>query len=400
MFEKPRVLLDRFLATRRRIAAETAHQLEILAEFASVDRDELDPDGEFSHLEIAAVARVSERHARDLMAVAKTATTRLPGILDALRAGEIDYHRLRRIVEATDVLSDELATRVEAELLPQLGEWSPRQLSYRLRKAVDRADPEAAAARAAARQNARRVTHTDRDDGAGLLRIQGDVERTQLAYRRVRTIAKQLKTAGDTRMLEQITADVALDCLAGKGFEHAKIHVWLTLPATTALGVDDKPGYLAGYGWLPAQRALRLAGQQDATWQRILTDPSSGHAVDVGRRKYRPPAALRDHVQARYMTCTAPGCCRPAFQCDLDHVVPFPQGPTNQQNMGPACRRHHRSKTHGGWQVRTTDDGGLMWTTKHGFEFRYQPDPIADPEYSNTRPFEQPDISNNPSRAA
>ncbi len=41
-----------------------------------------------------------------------------------------------------------------------------------------------------------------------------------------------------------------------------------------------------------------------------------------------------------------------------------------------------------------------MWTTKHGFEFRYQPDPIADPERSNTRPFEQPDHSNNPPWAA
>ncbi|MPZ82319.1 MAG: hypothetical protein GEV28_18735 [Actinophytocola sp.] len=43
---------------------------------------------------------------------------------------------------------------------------------------------------------------------------------------------------------------MASDCLAGKGFEHAKIQVRLTLPATTASGVDDKPGHLAGYGWL------------------------------------------------------------------------------------------------------------------------------------------------------
>lgn len=385
MCETSRVLLEGFLAARRRIAAEHARMLTLLAEFAALDRDELNPDGEYSHLEIAAVAGVSERYARCLLDLAETVTTRLPGTLAALRAGETDLYRVQRIAEATDVLSDELAAQVEAELLTGLAAWSPRQLNYRLRKAVDRADPQAAQVRAVARQEARCVSHTSLDDGAGLLQIQGDVERTQLAYQRVRSIAKQVKAAGDSRTLDQITTDVALDCLAGKGFEHAKVHVWLTLPATTALGVDGKSAYLAGYGWLPAQRALELAAQDDATWQRVLTDPGTGQVVDVGRHRYRPPAALRDRVRARDATCTAPGCARPAHMCDLDHVVPFPQGSTHEQNIAPACRSHHRAKTHGGWQTQVTGHGGLLWTTKHGYNFRHQPEPIADPE-STTPP--------------
>ena len=357
--------------------------LEVLAEFAVLDRDELDPDGEYTHLEIAAVTKVSERHARNLLDLAETVTTRLPGTLEVLRAGDTDLYRVQRIAEATYVLTDDQAAQLEAELRDGLPDWNPRQLNYRLRKAVDRADPNAAAARAAARQQARCVTHTDLDDGAGMLGINGDVERTRLAHQRIRAIATQLKTAGDTRTLDQIASDVALDCLAGKGFEAVKVHVWLTLPATTALGVDNQPAYLPGYGALPAQRALELAAQQDATWQRVLTDPGTGRVIDVGRSKYRPPAALRDHVQARYDTCTAPGCRRHAHLCDLDHVVPFPQGPTNQHNLAPACRGHHRAKTHGGWRTRTTRDGGLVWTTKHGYEFRHQPDPVADPEPNN-----------------
>lgn len=155
MCETSRVLLERFLTARRRIAAEHAQMLTLLAEFAALDRDELNPDGEYSHLEIAAVAGVSERYARCLLDLAETVTTRLPGTLAALRAGETDLHRVQRIAEATDVLSDELAAQVEAELLTGLAEWSPRQLNYRLRKAVDRADPQAAQARAVARQEAR-----------------------------------------------------------------------------------------------------------------------------------------------------------------------------------------------------------------------------------------------------
>ena len=176
-------------------------------------------------------------------------------------------------------------------------------------------------------------------------------------------------------------ADVVLDCLAGKGFENAKVQVRLTLPATTVLGVDTKPGYLAGYGWLPAQRALELAVQRDAVWQRVLTDPLTGHAVDVGRRKYRPPAALRDHIEASYPTCTGPGCVKPAHQCDLDHLTPFPWGPTDQENVRPACRPHHRAKSLGGWRVEKSPNGrDLTWVTRHGFRVAHEPEPIADPE--------------------
>jgi hypothetical protein len=100
------------------------------------------------------------------------------------------------------------------------------------------------------------------------------VERIQIAHDRIRAAAKQIKSAGDGRALDQITFDVGLDTLAGKGLANAKVQVRLTLPASTVLGADAKPGYLAGYGWLPAQRALKLAVQKEAVWQRILTDPS------------------------------------------------------------------------------------------------------------------------------
>jgi hypothetical protein len=205
-------------------------------------------------------------------------------------------------------------------------------------------DPGGAAARAEAKRASRHVRHDTLDDGAGLLTVPGDVERTQVAYDRVTAIARRFKTAGDDRTMDQLRADVALDCLAGKGFEQAKVHVWLTIPATTALGLDHQPGHLAGYGWLPAQRALELAAQEDATWQRVLTDPATGQVLDVGRHTYRPPAALRDHLRVAFPTCTGPGCRQPAHRCDLDHLVPFPAGPTTSGNVRPLCRSHHNEK--------------------------------------------------------
>jgi hypothetical protein len=370
--------LDGYLASLRVCAVEAARQLRFLAELAAAD--EVDGDGEFTHLEVAAVSRVSERFARDRIELAQTLTTRLPRTLEALSVGVVDEYRARRMALGTEVLSDAHAAQVEEALIPQAGQWDPRQLNDRLRRAVIRVDPTAAQARAEAQRAARHVRHDILDDGAGLLQIQGDGERTHLAYRRMQTIAREVKAAGDSRTLDQITADVALDCLAGKDFEHAKVQVWLTLPATTALGVDEKPAHLAGYGWLPAQRALEMAAQEDAVWRRVLTDPATGQAVDVGRGQYRPPAALRDHLRARFPTCVAPGCRQPAHLSDLDHTEPFPAGATDQHNMRPLCRRHHRNKTLGGARIHTTPDGTLTWITKRGHRFPYQPEPIADPD--------------------
>jgi hypothetical protein len=380
--------LDAFLASLRAVVVEQGKQLAFLAEFSVLDEDPWDPLGEYSSWEIAAVSRINPRYVQNRIELAHTLTTRLPLTMTALLGGAIDEYKARRVMLATEVLSDDLAAQVEERVMPRAGECDTTQLNSRLRYAVSRVDPTGAAARAEAKRAQRHVQHERLDDGAGLLTIQGDVERTQLAYDRTTTtttIARDLKSAGDDRVLDQIRADVVLDCLAGKGFEHAKVQVWLTIPAATALGVDDQPGHLAGYGWLPAQRALELAAQEDATWQRVLTDPATGQVLDVGRHTYRPPVALRDHLRVAYPTCVGPGCSRPAHRCDLDHVEPFPIGPTTSGNMRPLCRQHHNQKTHGGWRASISADG-LTWVTKHGYRFPVESEPIADPEKVQSSP--------------
>ena len=366
--------LDDLVVSDRWIAAIVAKQLELLARTTVPDEDPLNPAGEYSTMEIAAVTRANPRHVSNRIELAHALTTRLPLTMAALAAGEINEYKARRVMTTTEVLSDDLAAQVEQRVIPHAGDCDTTQLNRRLRTAVAIVDPEGFAARTEATRAQRHLQHERLDDGAGLLTLQGDVERTQLAFDRTTAIARDLKTAGDDRTLDQIRADVALDCLAGKGFEQAKVQVWLTLPATTALGVDAQPGHLAGYGWLPAQRALELAAQQDATWQRVLTDPATGQVVDVGRNTYRPPAALRDHVRVTYPTCVGPGCTRPAHRCDLDHVEPFPVGSTTSANMRPLCRPHHNEKTHGGWRVE-----GSTWITKHGYRFPLESEPIVNP---------------------
>jgi len=88
---------------------------------------------------------------------------------------------------------------------------------------------------------------------------------------------------------------------------------------------------------------------------------------------YRPSKKLADFVRARDMTCRFPGCRVPATNCDLDHTIPWPHGPTAASNLKCVCRHHHLLKTlwggENGWRERQLDDGTIIWTAPDGQEF-------------------------------
>ncbi|QIM21434.1 HNH endonuclease [Phycicoccus sp. HDW14] len=52
--------------------------------------------------------------------------------------------------------------------------------------------------------------------------------------------------------------------------------------------------------------------------------------------------------------------------CDLDHVRPWPLGPTAATNLLCLCRRHHRLKQSPGWRLRLAPDGTATWTDPTG----------------------------------
>ncbi|WP_275571631.1 HNH endonuclease signature motif containing protein [Mycolicibacterium vanbaalenii] len=82
---------------------------------------------------------------------------------------------------------------------------------------------------------------------------------------------------------------------------------------------------------------------------------------------YRPSAKLAAFVRARDLFCRYPGCDVPAERCDIDHVVPYPYGPTHPSNLNCKCRTHHLGKTFAeGWQEQQFPDGTVLWTTPAG----------------------------------
>lgn len=180
----------------------------------------------------------------------------------------------------------------------------------------------------------------------------------------------------------------------------------LTMPMSAWLDGVTGTGEVPGYGPISAEDAQQLArGLASAPrtrWCITLTAPD-GRALAHGCARYRatasgpgqdpqweltvkikplatgtcqhwrespgyqPSAALRHVVSIRQPTCTAPGCRRPASQCDHDHTVPYHLGGrTCECNLGPLCRRHHRAKQAQGWRLTQPAPGSFAWQLPHG----------------------------------
>jgi hypothetical protein len=100
-----------------------------------------------------------------------------------------------------------------------------------------------------------------------------------------------------------------------------------------------------------------------------VIDLPAGHTpVD----SYEIPARLREHLQLRYPADVFPYAAAVSRQIDVDHTIRYlspdrggPPGQTRIGNLGPHVRRHHRCKTHGGWQVRQPEPGTWLWRSPH-----------------------------------
>jgi hypothetical protein len=125
------------------------------------------------------------------------------------------------------------------------------------------------------------------------------------------------------------------------------------------------------HGPITADQAREIAA--DATLRRLVYDPLSGTVLDYGRTTYRPPAGLADFVRARDVHCRGPICRRRALDSHLDHITPYPHGPTNHTNIQGCCGHEHRMKHAPGWAVRALPDGRIQWITPTGHRYHSEP---------------------------
>jgi hypothetical protein len=162
-----------------------------------------------------------------------------------------------------------------------------------------------------------------------------------------------------------------------------RAHVDLVVDLPTFLGCAggsaDGQVDVRGAGPVSADVLRDLLADPDVavTIRRLITDPVTGRLLDYGRRTYEVPDRLREFIVARDRVCRFPGCRRNAARCQVDHAIAWDDGgTTSPANLGALCVRHHQLKTHGGWDITSSDaDGSCVWRSPHGRQYEHSPPP-------------------------
>jgi hypothetical protein len=193
--------------------------------------------------------------------------------------------------------------------------------------------------------------------------------------------------------MDQARADALVDLILARVQVSTTVH--LTMPVQT-LTVDappdemprDEEGFVTGPSWqqvcamgyeipgvgvVPGDVVAGICSRFDTRIRRVLLDEVAGTTLETGTKGYVPPAAVARFVRHRDGHCRAPGCARAARFCDLDHVLPWPLGPTDPTNLLTLCRRHHRMKHQTRWSVLMDAGGTATWTDPFGQEFITHP---------------------------
>ncbi|GAA0618323.1 hypothetical protein GCM10010174_40610 [Kutzneria viridogrisea] len=321
--------------------------------------------------EIALLLRMPLGRARRLQEQA-AALDRLPVLAGLMRDGLLDLDRFEVVRKLTENLDSAKARRVDARLVGA-AELNSKELTVEVGRLVCLVDPLGEESRHVKAVRRSEVRYVSKPDGMAELTAYLDAVQARSIFDQINADAG---TLDDDRSWGEKQADVFVDRMLGSG---RPVTVWtdVTVLVQTLLGLTADPGYIAGVGYVDANLAREIAGQGD--WRKVLTD-EVGMPIGVGRKRYRPPKALRDFVMVRDRVCQAPGCLRPVAECQIDHARGFASGgETDERNLGPFCDVHHCLKTIGRYRFTRGADGIQRWITPLGFEYKARARAIAEP---------------------
>jgi hypothetical protein len=329
--------------------------------------------------QVGAVLNCSVARAHSYVRHAMALRDRLPQVGKAFLAGVIDYRAFQTIVFRTDLITDpDVLARVDARLAVLVSR-RPTLTRAGLAAAVDRVV--VAVDRDALRRAAKAVEDRYVDvvaDSSGMAWLEGRLFAPvgQALDRRLDELAGSVCEA-DPRTARQRRAD-ALGALAGGAARlvcgcgsaqcpvagapapASNVVIHVVADQSAVAGSGTTPGILPGVeGLIPAELIAELA--------RSARLVPVGVPSRVPEPHYRPSAKLAEFVRCRDLTCRAPGCDRPAVQCDIDHTIPYAEGgATHPSNLKCLCRLHHLLKTFWGWRDEQLADGTVIWRLPDG----------------------------------
>lgn len=336
---------------------------------------------------------------------AERAASGLGALHTAMASGALDVYRAGVIAGELLAADADVCVRVLDALGPELATRTGSGLRRRVRALLAGIDPQSLVERARRARAECGLRRWQAEPGVDTWSAVLPVEAAYPAWLALDELARRYVHEGTSPRLEQARGQALTDLITGQATVSVGVH--LAVPAThsapraTATAPD---GAAAGSEPMPSMTPARLAavrapGRVEPLWVHptwlstlpvtatMTCDPSTGALLDhddLHTHRYRPTPQLRRFVERRDSVCRFPGCHIPATRCDLDHLIPWPEGPTEAANLIALCRRHHRLKQRPGWSVRLNPDGSLHWTTPTGSQLLSTPvdylHPTPDPD--------------------
>ena len=298
------------------------------------------------------------------LGLARALVHEMPHTLAALEAGVLSEWRATLIVRESACLTVEDRRTLDEELCADTTElvgWGNNRVEAEAKKIAARLDVAAVVERNTKAENDRCVTIRPAANGMVYVSLLMPLSQGVGVYA---ALKRHADLCGDGRSRGQVMADTAYERITGRTVtEPVDINLNLVLADTTLFGGDDCPGYLAGYGPVPAQVVRHLLGDAvadeyaTATLRRLYRHPESGQLVAMESRARIFPKGLARFIGLRDQTCRTPYCNAPIRH--HDHATPDRDGgKTTALNGLGLCEACNYAKEADGWTVITSEEHG------------------------------------------
>ncbi|WP_395655944.1 DUF222 domain-containing protein [Nocardioides sp.] len=330
-----------------------------------------------------AVGRTTDS-GRHLLGDAVELRHRLPRLWARVVSGEVAVWKARKVAQATTSLPPDAAAAVDQRLAWCAHRCSFAEIERQVEKARAEHDPDAAEERRVAALEKRRFDiDLDHATPEGLVHVEGELDLADAV-----ALEEQIKAAAATLDLD-LPLDVRRSMAAGllgttdgEGSREVVVYAHVR-PGQSTVDVDNTRSSVT-------PEHLKDWCQQAGT--KVTVRPVIDLNAELTTETYRPTEVMKEQIGLRDRQCCFPGCTRPARTgrartTDAEHQVPWPEGPTASSNLAPACRTHHRLKTHAGWDYQRVTGVGFVWTSPMGRTYlsRFVTEPPLEPAARHTR---------------
>ena len=372
---------------------QIADMLDVKRSLAAEADDEqfsrmLDPHAQLATT-IATVLSIGQEAAERRVDLADSIRNRVPNSGILLRDGIISPSAFSKIVsETAAIVDDQLLAQADREIADDTrasGNVGYYDVQHAARAIVATLDADAARKARERNKPAARIQVWPAGPGYATLAITNTVENIAKAEAVLDAEADKpidpLLEPVERRTKAQRRSDAAISLITDPDADHsgARLVVHVITDGSTLAG-GDKPGHLEGQGAIDAGHVRDIAAAPGTLIRDLDLTELTRHSAQSAD-PYRPTTLLDTVARGLFGTCSWPGCTRPAWKADLDHVAEFNHhdpgagGPTCLCNLNPKCRFHHQVKTFGdGWlDDQIIDAHGVVWTevtTPEGFTRR------------------------------